>query len=39
MVEMICAAGDTGASVICDLAAAIIRDELGTEFHCLSLQR
>ena len=43
VVEMIRAAGDMGASMIRDLAAAIIRD--GKEpsdweqFHCLPLQR
>ena len=43
VVEMIRAAGDTGASMIHDLAAAIIRDGkvplTGAEFHCLPLQR
>ena len=43
VVKMIRAAGDMGASMIGDLAAAIIRDgkvpsDLGAEFHCLSLQ-
>ena len=42
VVEMIRAAGDMGASMICDLAAAIIRQGtlwLGAEFHCLPLQK
>ena len=42
VVEMIRAAGDMGASMICDLAAAIIRDGKvpsdWEQFHCLSLQ-
>ena len=43
VVELINSAGDMGASMIRDLAAAIIRDgkvppRLGAEFHCLSLQ-
>ena len=40
VVEMIWAAGDRGASMICDLAAAIIRDgkvPSNWEFHCLPL--
>ena len=42
VVEMIRAAGDMGASMIRDLAAAIIHDgkvpSVGAEFHCLPLQ-
>ena len=42
VVEMIRAAGDTGTSMIRDLAAAIIRDGKvpsdWEQFHCLSLQ-
>ena len=43
VVEMIQAAGDSGTSMIHDLAAAIIPDGkgtlwLGAEFHCLPLQ-
>ena len=42
VVEMIRAAGDTGASMIRDLAAAIIRDgkvpSVWGQFHCLPLQ-
>ena len=37
VVEMIRAAGDMGPSMICDLAAAIIRDGW-EQFHCLLLQ-
>ena len=42
VVEMTQAAGDMGASMISDLAAAIIHDGkvtwLGVKFHCLPLQ-
>ena len=39
VVEMIQAAGDMGASMIRDLAVAIIRDgKVPSEFHCLPLQ-
>ena len=42
VVEMIRAAGDTGASMIRDLAVAIIRDGKvpsdWEQFHCLSVQ-
>ena len=42
VMEMIRAAGDMGASMICDLAAAIIRDgkvpSNWEQFHCLPQQ-